>query len=167
MLAGCQDENRMISIKVTGLDEKIKALEGLANELDDTIQAAGEESAKAILAIEGLQKYPPETEANLPSTPYYIRGRGTQRGGVRVPEYNDFSSQRLGTHWVVERIGRFITRISNATDYAPFAHGENQSWFMAEKGWRKLGDVGQEKAGEIQRIYEAWIDRLIRKVGLK
>ncbi len=149
-----------IQIQVKGVDEIIKKLNGMTAELEDTIQAAGEESGKMLLAEEGLQKYPPETDANRPPAPYYERGRGMWTSD----SVNTGSSERLGTRWVVERFGRLSTRIGNSASYAPFVHGTEQAWFHVLHGWRELFGVAKEKEGEIQRIYQAWIDRLIKKL---
>jgi hypothetical protein len=156
----------MITVQVNGLAELQKKLGDMASELEDTIQAAGEEVAKrVILPTEGLQVYPPETDANQPPTPFYIRGRGMERGGTRVPEYNDMSSERLGTRWVVERAYKYAVRIGNSASYAPFVHGREQATFMAAKGWLMLEKVVQDQIRDIAEVYQAWIDRLIRNFG--
>jgi hypothetical protein len=154
----------MITVKVEGLERINNLLGGITRELEDTIAAAGEEAGNMILRTQGLQNYPPATAANAPPTPYYIRGRGTQIGGVRVPEYNNLSSKRLGTRWTVTSSG-MRTRIGNSASYAPFVHGEVQAWFMAAHGWLKLSDTAQSKLPEITQIYQAWIDRLISKLS--
>jgi len=153
----------MITLKIDGLQELIDKLGGISDGLEDAIASAGEEAGNMIIRTQGLQNYPPAGPGNSPPTPYYIRGRGMQIGGIRVPEYNTFSSQRLGTRWVIESRG-LVTTISNTADYAPFAHGQEQAYFMANIGWRKLDEVGQEKVNEITQIYQAWINRLIKSI---
>jgi hypothetical protein len=37
---------------------------------------------------------------------------------------------------------------------------------MGIKGWRKLWDVAIEKRDKINDIYQAWINKLIRDLGL-
>lgn len=155
----------MLTVRIDGIEAVIKTLNGITADLEDTVQAAGEEAAKVILGTEGLQSYPPMTHANQPPTPYYIRGRGMQVGGVRVPEYNTGSSERLGTRWVVDRAGRLNVRIGNAASYAPFVHGLEQAVFMQIHGWRELADVATERERDIQEIYQAWLDRLVRRLA--
>jgi hypothetical protein len=156
----------MITIQVNGLEEVKKHLGDLTADLEDALQAAGEEAAnRIILPTEGLQRYPPETAANMPPTPFYIRGRGMQRGGVRIAEYNDMRSERLGTRWIVERWEKFAVKIGNSASYAFAVHGAEQAAFMAVKGWRMLYDVAEEKRTEITEVYQAWVDRLIRRMG--
>lgn len=159
MLDANENKDMSIHVEVKGLDKLIKKLGGITEELDDTLQAAGEESGKMLLAEEGLQKYPPETDANRPPAPYYERGRGMWTSET----VNSGGSERLGTRWTVEREGKTATKIGNSATYAPFVHGAEQAWFMASKGWNKLYDTAVVKQSEIQRIYQAWIDRLIKK----
>lgn len=156
-----------IQLQVKGLDDLIKKLDKFPDEIEANMGAAGEEAAKAVLSTQGLQNYPPETEANMAPTPYWIRGRGMQRGGVRVPEYNDMSSQRLGTRWTVKTINRVNTLISNSADYAQWVYGEAQSSAMGRIGWRKLFEVAEQMTGKITEIYAAWVERAQRRVGLK
>jgi hypothetical protein len=56
--------------------------------------------------------------------------------------------------------------IGNRASYASYLGGDNQVGWAAGVGWRKLSEVAREKISEITRIYNAWIERLIKKVGL-
>jgi hypothetical protein len=156
-----------ILITVTGLEKLQANLDRLGDDIRGHLWDAGEEAGKEILNTVGLQRYPPATDANQPPTPYYIRGRGMQRAGIRRPAYNDGTSERLGTNWYVSPAysGKSVI-ISNKVSYAPFVHGEEQSQAMARIGWRKLIDVAAEKIDTITRIYQGWIDYVIRKYGL-
>ncbi len=151
-----------IKISIDGLDKLQRKLGNASNELADTMHAAGEETAKELLGTTGLQKYPPATAANQPPPPFYIRGRGMQRS----PTVNDGRSERLGTRWVVSRWQRLGVKIVNAASYAPFVHGKEQARNMGDKGWRKLEDVAKDKRDKIRDIYQAWVDRLLKKVGI-
>ena len=148
-----------------GFERLKKAFEKFPDETKKHLTAAGEEASKVILKTTGLQKYPPHTGANMPPTPYYIRGRGMQRGGRRVPEYNDKRSERLGTQWFVESKG-FDTVIGNRASYGVHVHGEDQAAAMGAKGWRKLVDVAEEKRPKLTEIYNGWVRRLLAKLGL-
>jgi hypothetical protein len=149
-----------ISIKVEGLDKVVKALDQFPREIQQTLEKAGEEAAKTVLEEEGLKKYPPETAANQPPVPYYIRGRGTQ-----TAHGNLGNSEKLGTRWYVKSEG-LKTQIGNSASYAHWVHGEDQASFMAPKGWKKLYDTAKDKIPVITGIYQRWIDRLIKKLGL-
>lgn len=150
-----------VGITVTGLDKVIAAVDKFPREIAHYLAQAGDEASKRqILRTQGLQKYPPMTAANAPPTPYYIRGRGTQTASG-----NRHNSERLGTNWVVEH-GHFYTEIGNRVSYAHWVHGDDQASFMAPKGWRKLWDVANEKLPSITKVYQAWISKLIRDLGL-
>ena len=158
----------MIIIKIKGLDNLQQALARFPQMAGKYLQAAGQEAAKdIILPTEGLQKYPPETAANFPPTPYYIRGRGMQRAGVRKPAYNDGKSERYGTQWTVERYRDTATKIGNRASYAIYLAGEKQAQKMGEKGWRKLAEVATEKVPQIKVVFQAWVNKLLRDSGLK
>jgi hypothetical protein len=57
-------------------------------------------------------------------------------------------------------------KISNPVTYAEHVHGEAQAGHMARIGWLKLYDTAKDKIGDIKKIYDKWISRLIRKHGL-
>ena len=158
----------MIRIEIKGIEDLQQALARFPQIAAKYLQAAGQEAAKdIILPTEGLQKYPPETAANFPPTPYYIRGRGMQRAGIRKPAYNDGKSERYGTQWTVERYRDTATKIGNRASYAPYLGGEGQAHKMAEKGWRKLAEVANEKLPQIKAVFQTWINKLLIDTGLK
>lgn len=153
----------MISIRVEGLDEVMRAGERVRDGLIEAMERAGEESAAEILETRGLFLYPPMNEGNYPPTPYWIRGRGMERGGVRTPAFNDYTSEDMQSQFYHSARG-YSTYIGNRASYAPFVVGLEQAYFMEPKGWRILNEVATEKIPEITRIYQAWLDRLIREV---
>lgn len=156
------DQGGYISITVNGLDKVQRAIGEFPGQAASYLGMAGREAAdRVILSTEGLRAYPPMTAANAPPTPYYIRGRGTQ-----LARRNLYNSERLGTRWYTRQDGLYITRVGNTASYARFVHGDEQARHMAAIGWRKLGEVAREKIGEISKTYQAWIDRLIRSLGL-
>ena len=158
----------MIRIEIKGIKGLQQALARFPQIAAKYLQAAGQEAAKdIILPTVGLQKYPPATAANLPPTPYYIRGFGMQRAGVRKPAYNDGKSERYGTQFTVERYRDMATKIGNRASYAPYLGGEDQAHKMAEKGWRKLAEVVNEKLPQIKAVFQTWINKLLIDTGLK
>lgn len=158
--------DNVISVKVTGVDELKRSLLAFPVSSERYLAAAGREaSERVILPTVGLRTYPQSTAANEPPTPYYIRGRGTQRtrGGS---EYNDARSERLGTQWYTQS-KYYGTEIGNRASYARWAYGNGQARAMERIGWRKLVDVVTEKMTEITAVYNKWVDKLLKDVHLK
>lgn len=171
-----------IKLEVTGEDKLIQAIERYPQQAQTYLAQAGDEVAKRVILSEtGMQKYPGATVANQPGRTktvningreatfrigYYIRGRGWQApargGGYR----SRGDSQRLGTQWKVKRSGAYGTEIGNRSSYAKWVHGEEQAGFMGPKGWRKLSNTVREKLAQITAVYQEWIDRLLKDLGL-
>jgi len=150
-----------IQIEIKGLDKLIKAFDRFPKEIARTFSQAGHESAeRIILPTEGLRRYPGISAANVPPVPYYIRGRGMQTASG-----NKLNSERLGTQFYVKRVGA-ITYIGNRASYARYVVGEKQAIWMKRIGWLKLFDVAKEKKNDIRRVYQAWVNRAIRTLGL-
>ena len=150
-----------ITITVEGIDKVAAALHKFPTEIAGYVEKAGNEAAnRVILKQKGLRKYPPATSANQPPTPYYIRGRGTQ-----TAHGNLNNSERLGTQFYTEAQG-YITAIGNRASYAPFVVGEEQARAMGAKGWRRMYDVANEQISNITKVYQAWINKAIKDLGL-
>ncbi len=151
-----------LEVELKGLDKLNRAMKKFPKTVIKNLGAAGKEAAEdIILRTVGLREYPPATAANKPPTPYYIRGVGTQ-----TQSSNYLNSERLGTKWDVTRRG-YETRISNPVSYAPHLHGEKQAEAMATIGWKKLYDTAKKKLKQITRVYQGWVDKTLRDVGLK
>lgn len=87
--------------------------------------------------------YPPESEANQPPPPYYIRGVGTQ-----YVNSNRGESQHLGETWdksiSKEDQGVIGTILPTAT-YAPYVHGtQSQIPIHNARGWRKVTQIAED-----------------------
>jgi len=149
-----------LTIKIEGIEKLTANMKEFGQELQSGLEGAGQEVAREVLDTPGLRVYPPATSANQPPTPYYIRGRGTQykRG-------NDGRSERYGTQFTTNQVGT-VTYIGNRASYAPYLGGEKQSTVSAIHGWRRLLDVAKEKLPQITKIYQAWINRAIKRLGL-
>ena len=163
-----------ISIKVIGLDKIIAAFDQFPREIWKNMKQAGHESAmRVILPTEGLQKYPP----GGPGAPQAQNWTDKQRryffwalnaGIIEVPYRRGQSpnSERLGTQWHARQTDLSMT-LGNRASYAPYLHGrESQSPYMANRGWRKLWDVAQEKVKDIGKVYQAWVNKTIKDLGL-
>ncbi len=150
-----------LEVELKGLDKLNRAMKKFPKTVIKNFGRAGQEvSDDIILSTEGLRNYPPLSAANVPPTPYYIRGRGTQTATRNYEE-----SEVLGKNWVVSAKGH-QTRISNATPYARWLHGEEQAGAMAEIGWKKLHDTAKKKIKQITRIYQAWVNKTLRDLDL-
>ena len=159
-----------LRIEIKGLDKLVAAFEKFPKQIARAMSQAGHEAGRdVILPTPGLKKYPPKTAANTPPEPYYIRGRGMQ-----YKSGNTGGSERLGTQWSVLRRGA-QTYIGNRASYAQWVHGDEQGEGQAmqmgraakrPKGWARLRGVVQDKMAKITRVYQNWVDKVIRDLGL-
>lgn len=184
-------------VTVTGLDELI----GKYKQFDRLVaryhsDAAVEAIKRLILPTEGVQKYPPATEANQPGRisikthkpmGYYQRGKGwwypikskvakgsgDRKGSAKFRKFTGVTgyrlratSERYGTQYYVKRMP-FGAAVGNRASYARYVGGITQSRKMAAIGWRKYGDVARELAPYITFVFQAWTDKLLEDVKLK
>jgi hypothetical protein len=150
-----------LNIKIDGIEKLQANLTAFGQELTDGLGGAGIQASEEILNTTGLQNYPAETAANQPPTPYYVRGAGMQY------QYgNNGKSEVYGTQFYTEQRS-YTTVIGNRASYARYLGGSEQAQAMKRIGWRKLIDVAREKLPQIKDIYQQWIDRAIRRLGLK
>lgn len=150
-----------IRITVKNADRIADAMRKVPQALRKTFTSAGKEAAAEILTTPGIQQYPPADAANAPPPPYYIRGRGMQ-----YKSRNDHRSERYGSRWTTKSEG-YTTVIGNSASYAPYlTDSELQSRLMAARGWKKIADVAQGKIAKITGIYDRWVERMLRELGL-
>ena len=150
-----------IHIEFHGLKELDNKLRFLGKSLESYLARGSQQAGKEIIQEEGLQKYPPSTEANQPPTPYYIRGKGTQ-----YKNHNDGRSENYGKQFHVDRVP-YGARIANRASYAMHLAGENQAKRMGEIGWRKLIDVAKEKLDRTREILSEWVNKAMKDANLK
>lgn len=143
-------------------EDVMEAMRRAPRVLARNIKQASDEVSKEILGTRGLQNYPPETSANRPPTPYYERGRG-----MWYSWGNDGSSENYGKQFNT-RAYADRTVIGNKAPYAEYVGGEWSPHHMRVKGWRRLIGVARQKmaTGVLSRIYNRWIERALRTVGL-
>jgi hypothetical protein len=149
-----------IKIEIKGADKIVAGLKRFPEEIKNNFAAAGQEAAAEIIGTEGLAKYPPETDANRPPTPYYIRNRGMQ-----YKTKNTGKSERYGTQFYTKK-ENYGTIIGNRASYAKYLAGEEQARHMAKIGWKKMINVAKEKISIITTIFNKWADYTIKKLGL-
>ena len=98
--------------------------------------------------------YPPESEANQPPTPYYIRGTGTQYANSNRGE-----SKQLDTHWtkgVVLQDNGLVGTVSNDAPYSHWVHGQTmQAWFhkLPDRKWRNVGKIASDVRPRVNAIF--------------
>ena len=156
-----------VSIKVTGIEEIQAAMKKFPAEVKHGMEQAGKESSVVILETRGLQNYPFKTAANNPPAPYYRRGMGMYYSRSKKSK----TSETLGKQWNVA-VNGYKTTIGNRASYAGWVHGDEQAKGMSKnatipKGWRKLTEVAKEKTKKITQIYNAWVDKTLKEIGLK
>ena len=150
-----------VQIEVEGLDKIQKALKKMPDKVKKYMGQAGHEAAnRVILPEKGLQEYPPETDANRPPTPYYIRGVG-----METAKGNYHNSENLGKQWYTKRDG-IDMEIGNRASYAKWVHGDEQAEAMGRIGWKQLFKTAKEKVGGIKKVYDAWVAKAIKDLGL-
>ena len=153
-----------IKVDVQGLTELQFALKRWPVEVNGYLQSAGKEAASDVLNTVGLQRYPQSGPGNQPPAPYWERGYGMVRSTYGPAQRRD-SSQRYGTRWTVRQAG-YGTEIGNNASYARYLGGEEQAGWAAAIGWRKLSDVVEDKMTSITAVYDAWVNKLLRSLGL-
>ena len=141
----------MFDIQVIG-DAELEAKIMASIPILDKLASVAMQSSLDVVAKEA-SKYPPESEANFPPEPYYIRGVGTQSS----QESNREESEQLGQNWnvSVSRVGKDITgRIFNAVSYAPWVHGDTkQATFHAPRGWRTMSKITEDSKIRVFGIF--------------
>ena len=149
-------------IEIVGLDKLLAAFDKFPKKVARTVSQAGHEVYnKVILPTKGLQNYPAPPPSSTPPAPYYKRGTGYMYadGGTKG------NSENMAKRWYVKSSG-FKTTIGNSASYAIWAHGDEQSRAMARVGWRKLFDVAKKSKTRITKIYQTWINKTLRELGL-
>ena len=149
------------TIEIKGLDVFLKAFHKFPKEVARALSQAGHQAADEVLETKGLRNYPRAGKGSTPPAPYYKRGTGHMyaSGGT------DGKSENLKTKWTVKREG-YKTKIGNSASYSPWVHGEEQAGVMGRLGWKKLYETFVSKKAKITKIYQQWVDKTIRKLGL-
>ena len=150
-----------LNIEIRGLNELRAKMKKLGLKLSDYMSSAAVEASKDLLNTEGLQRYPPETQANLPPPPYYIRGVGMQ-----YATKNNYKSEKMGASFTVKKIG-YGAVIGNTASYAPHVIGANQSGRMKKIGWKNIIEWAASQVNNIKKTFDGWVAKALRDSGLK
>lgn len=146
-----------VKFKVKGLKELREALDGLGV---NTQRAILKLAPGIILRFRGGGKptYPPTHSGNMPPTPYYIRGIGTQ-----LKSRNVGNSQQMHARFQVKTTLKKFD-ITNTARYAPYVIGDRITKRSEARGWKSLTQITREKMEEIletgkKAIREYWKTR--------
>lgn len=167
----------VIKVEIKGAKELEKAIKRFPVEAKKYLGQAGKEAAdRVVLKTPGLggageKTYPPGGPG-APQAPYWTDKQrrfffaALRDGRIEVPyRRGGTGSERYGTQWYTEPV-EYGTKIGNRTRYGHWLGGEDQSQYMANRGWRKLKEATEEQLDKITKVYQAWVDKLIRAVGL-
>lgn len=153
----------LIRVRVEGDKKLIRKLRKARIGIRGDIEAASVESIKEVLDTVGVRKYPPSTSGNSPPVPYYVRGQGTQTASGNLG-----NSERYGAKgWAEVKVKPYGAISTNVTSYGKYLGDDKlQAAHMGRIGWRKIGDVVNEKRKKLEIIFNKWIRRGLRKAGL-
>lgn len=139
-----------------------------ANRLSSNIQNIAQNAQREWMQgtvrsiVRVMQEYPPETDANRPPPPYYIRGTGRVLRGGKIL----FTSGQLGSNWedsISVSSAEVVGEIRNSTAnpmtgnvYSSYVHGApgglgrrgEQASFHTRRGWPSLLNVTLAAVGE-------------------
>lgn len=150
------------------LEINAQEVDDFANRLSSSIDAIAQNAQREWMQstvggiVGAMREYPPETDANRPPPPYYIRGVGRVLRGGKIL----FTSGQLGSNWVenISVSGAEVTgEIRNSTAnpmtgnvYSSYVHGVpgglgrrgEQAGFHTRRGWPSLLNVTLAAVGE-------------------
>lgn len=151
-----------VTVQVKGIDEISKKFGAFPPQLRAYLARAGRKYAPVLLDEQGVRKYPPQGAGNLPPTPYYVRGVGTQ-----YATYNAGNSQQATTRFVIQSRGN-STVIDNSATYAKHLWGAyTQARAMARIGWTKLIDAAKKTRPQMVRIFSEEVNNALKALRLK
>jgi len=139
------------TVKIEGVEELVsryKKGEIFSRQLLDVAMI---QSVKHVAADATV--YPPETKANRPPPPYYIRGVGTQ-----YKTFNRGESRQLGERWKW-KVENLKTQVKGTVwnmvfTYGPYVHGIiNQTWFHKENKWRTVESIATDNLQQVYRYF--------------
>lgn len=148
-------------VDIEGIDQLIEKFR--AGERQALVEMVTAMQETVSLTKKDAQVYPPESDANQPPPPYYIRGRGTQ-----YPDgTNRFESQHLNETWTTNvdiRSREVVGTVANLlTTYAAWVHGVSvQAWFHRMRGWRNVRQIADDVLPRVKYAWQKAGERLAR-----
>ena len=144
-------------IEIKGLGKLIKKINKL--EKMDAVKAALKNAA-TMLAGE-MAEYPPETAANRPPTPFWIRGRGLQTASGNL-----YNSGNIANSWekakpTIRNKG-FTVAIGSNVSYVRFVQSDDdQAMAMKKIGWQTDQQVLDDNKDEVKAELADAINKII------
>ena len=144
-------------IEIKGLDKLVKKIDKLGKM--DAVKVALKQAA-TFLAGE-MAEYPPQTAANQPPTPFYIRGRGLQTASGNL-----FNSGNIANSWErakpqIRDRGMTVAIGSNVS-YVRFVQSkDDQARWMKDIGWQTDQQVLDENKDEVTEYLADAIHKII------
>ena len=152
--------DNFVSIEVYGDEEVVAYLNRSAVRLAGGMRQATIDATHMV--GEDAAVYPPETDANFPPVPYYIRGTGTQSSDER----NRGESKQLGERWVESvtfSANETTGRVTNVATYAPHVQGRTMQTIVHQmRDWRTAGKILRDNVGKIKGIFNGAVHRALR-----
>lgn len=141
------------SVKIEGMDAIVRKMRKVASSsvVDDTLKAYAE------YIRDDVRPYPPESEANRPPVPYYIRGQGTQTASRNLG-----NSQDMRRQWRLKSSSKLIALTNEAT-YSGYVQGLRQPVYHVQRGWKSANKRAKELLGQMQPIFNRLFERQWRK----
>ena len=142
-----------------GIKHNTSEILGEIKRIDDLFGVQNRKRAIMAVALKvqtDNQDYPPETAANRPPAPFYIRGRGTQL----VSGGNTGKSEQLLQRWKIRRKTADKVQITNNASYAGFVIGEDQTGFHRARGWPNVPDYLEDNRRRLVDLYYAVLQRV-------
>ena len=140
------------TVKIEGVEELVSRYKKGERFSRQLLDVAMTQSVKYVSKDAAI--YPPETEANRPPPPYYVRGVGTQ-----YKTYNRGESRQLSEHWKW-RVDNLKTQVKGTVwnsvfTYGPYVHGIiRQMWFHKARDWRTVEKIATDTLDQVQRYFE-------------
>lgn len=147
-----------ISSEIRNEDVTINKLRKAKKEFG--IEASTSTRTAANYMVRYMKDYPPESEANRPPAPMWVRGKGAINVNGRVAEV----SQNYRERWVVVKEGLFSHRVINDATYSIWVGDRRfQSRIHRSRGWNTFQGA-LETTGFKSVISQLGID-FRRKIG--
>lgn len=164
-----------VTIEIKGI-EKVRAK---LNDLANRRYMQGTMAAATLLVKDWIAEYPLATEANQPRgfnsyysladrraiNRWYERGYGPRWARKDGSVGGSRTSETLGRRWTtrVEDNGMRGV-VGNNASYAPWVQdAERQATFHAARGWRTVQDAVQAKRGEVVRLLQNAVNRIMAR----
>jgi hypothetical protein len=151
-----------VEISIDGVDELLNRFQAADPVATQLLTDAMGNSLDYI--AQDAEVYPPESDANAPPPPYYIRGTGTQYANGT----NRQESLQLNEHWekeiTLENDGIVGTAFvgDSIVPYAKYVHSPNfQRGFHGARGWRTTVKIAEDVTDKVRENFSLATAQLV------